>query len=138
MIAIGHTRSTPRKVAHVAATLSILFSFIMPTFSFGIPSVPLSPDEGVQFTVVVFEAELKTPLERVRVILRRDGSLIGDKVTNPSGIALFRDLQAGSYRITAHLVGYYDFSDSVVVDQNHTADSISLQEISRQEVVVTG
>ncbi|HYQ86763.1 MAG TPA: hypothetical protein VES59_05920 [Bacteroidota bacterium] len=142
MITGQHIRSTPKKAAKTSAALSIMLSFILPAGLLGFTSgTPLSappPDEGVQFTVVVFEAGVKTPLERVRVILRRDGSLIGDKVTNPSGIALFRDLQAGSYRITAHLVGYYDFSDSVVVDQNHTADSISLQEIRRQEVVVTG
>jgi hypothetical protein len=72
------------------------------------------------------------------VILRRDGTIFGDKISNPSGMAQFRDLQPGSYGLSAHLVGYHDFEKSIVVDQSHSSDTIGLLEISQQGVDVTG
>ena len=91
----------------------------------------------IDCTVVVYDVGIQSPLEGARVILRRGASIVGDKVTNPRGVALFRDIDTGQVRLTAHLVGYYDFSETVVIDESHPADTVTLKEISQQEVVVT-
>jgi outer membrane receptor protein involved in Fe transport len=100
-------------------------------------SAPGAPPRPIGFTVNVFDRDLGTPLELVRVILRRDGSVIGTGTTNAAGRALFRDVEPGWYVITTRLVGYTGSTDSVLVDSAHVSDTIRLGEVSREQIVVT-
>jgi hypothetical protein len=90
------------------------------------------------FKVYVLDAGTRTPMELARVVLRRGKAIIGTTVTNPAGMAQFIDIDEGWYRLSVHLVGYQDFFDSVLVDDQHTVDSVSLQVVNQNEVVVSG
>jgi hypothetical protein len=116
----------------------ILLAFPLQSSALDKKSGAAEMSEPIDFTVVVNDAVIHSPLEGVRVILRRGGSIFGDKVTNPQGVALFRDIDTGQVRLTAHLVGYFDFSGNVTIDQSHATDTVFLKEVSQQEFVVTG
>lgn len=92
----------------------------------------------VHYTVYVFDADLHTPMELVRIVLRRDHAVIALTVTNPAGFAVMKDLTAGWYKLSVHFLGYNDFFDSVLVDDAHTVDSVGLHATVETEVVVTG
>ncbi len=94
--------------------------------------------EGLAYTVLVFDVGINVPLERVRVILRQGQKLIGEKVTDLTGLARFQDIEGGQYAVTAHLVGYTDVSLSTLISESHTSDSLFLKEMSLEGVVVTG
>jgi outer membrane receptor protein involved in Fe transport len=98
---------------------------------------PPAAPQGQEFTVFVFDSSSNVPLERVRVILRRDNQLVGEKVTNLAGIAEFLDIEPGAYEVTAHLIGYSDSFDSIDIGPSLSWASIGLKEISLQEVVVS-
>jgi hypothetical protein len=88
--------------------------------------------------IYVYDADLRVPMELVRVILRQGKSVVGEKVTSPRGMAEFIDIQAGWYKISAHFMGFNDSFDSVLVDDQHQVDSIGLHAINQAEVVVVG
>ncbi len=98
-------------------------------------------DEGrVQFRVSVNDADGNVPIELARVALSQKGRYITYAVTNPAGQARFRDIKAGSYRITAWFVGYDTFVDSITIDKEHSIYKITLHSLgtSVKEVVVVG
>jgi hypothetical protein len=92
---------------------------------------------GVRLRVYVYDADQNTPLELVRVILRHGKKAVVSGVTDPKGLALFVNLEAGDYKITAHDVEYTDRTDSITVDAEHTVDSIGLHSLSQTEVEVS-
>src|SRR5882724_4616115 len=94
--------------------------------------------QGVELKVFVFDADLKAPIELARVVLRREKIVIGQKVTNPAGLADFTDVDPGSYRLSVHCIGYSDFYDSILVDERHSVDSIFLHVVGQKEVLVVG
>ena len=98
------------------------------------------PEQGLQLRVTVYDADAKLPIELARVALRREGRFIIQDATNPAGQVRFRDIRPGTYNITAWFVGYKTFSDSILVDQAHTIDSIAMQPTGKQqqEVEVIG
>ena len=117
----------------------------MPAISRGsdrpVESDPPAPDnERVQYRVSVSDSDGHIPIELARVALSQDGRYVADAVTNPAGIARFRDIRSGGYRISAWFVGYATFVDSVVIDRDHQSYSISLHSLgsSEKEVVVVG
>ena len=88
----------------------------------------MSPvDRGVQLKVIVRDAKEDLPVELARVVLRRNSRMIAQDATNPAGQIRFRDIQPGKYDITAWFVGYETYSDSIVIDQDHTTYSIALK-----------
>jgi hypothetical protein len=92
----------------------------------------------VHFRAIVYDADIRTPIELARVVLRRDRAVIAEKVTNPSGVALFVDISPGRYKLSVHFVGYNDFFDSIFVDDQHEIDSVGLHVISQTTVEVVG
>ncbi len=99
-----------------------------------------TPEQGVQLRVTVYDAQAKLPIELARVALRREGRFIIQNATNPAGQVRFRDIRPGMYNITAWFVGYTTFSDSILVDESHTIDSIGMQPSGgqQQELEVIG
>jgi TonB dependent receptor len=101
-----------------------------------------TPDgkEGADFRITVYDAKEKIPIGLARVILQRERKLIAQNPTNMVGQVLFRNIQPGRYRLTAWFVGYEIFTDSVLVDQEHTNYTINLhsQENQVQGVEVVG
>jgi len=95
---------------------------------------------GIQLRVIVYDAEAQLPIELARVALRREGRFIIQDATNPAGQVRFRDIAPGMYSITAWFVGYRTFSDSLLVDERHTVDSIAMHPSGgqNQEVEVIG
>ena len=87
-----------------------------------------TPDgkEGADFRVTVYDAKEKIPIGLARVILQRERKLIAQNPTNMVGQVLFRNIQPGWYRLTAWFVGYEIFTDSVLIDQEHTGFTINL------------
>ncbi len=82
--------------------------------------------EGSDFGVVVYDAQEKIPIGLARVVLQRGKKFIAQNPTNMVGQVLFRNVQPGSYRLTAWFVGYEIFTDSVLIDQDHTSFTINL------------
>ena len=95
------------------------------------------PQEGMNYTVVVYDSTNAQPLDLARVALYRGSSLVRGKVTNPECRAVFTDLVAGSYKLIVRSVGYNDFTDNVLIDTAHTFDSVVLIETTEQ-VTVSG
>ena len=97
-------------------------------------------DEGrMQFRVSVNDADGNAPIELARVALSQNGKYVTYAVTNPAGQARFRDINAGSYRITAWFVGYDTFVDSIIINKEHSTYKIALHSLGTQkEVVVVG
>ncbi len=104
------------------------------------PTDEPSSDEGrVQLRVSVNDADGNAPIELARVALSQNGRYVTYAVTNPAGQARFRDIKAGTYRITAWFVGYDTFVDSITVDKGHSTFKIALHSLGTQkEVVVVG
>ncbi len=134
MIRIAHDASH----AHLAM-LAFLFLTISLSFSTSLIAKQhkLSPPQGITYTVVVYDGSNNLPLELARVGLYRGSTFVKGKVTNPEGRAVFTDVVAGSYKMVVRAVGYNDFMDSILIDQTHTFDSVTLTETSEQ-VTVSG
>ena len=100
----------------------------------------LDGKEGPDFRITVYDAKEKIPIGLARVVLQRERKLIAQNPTNMVGQVLFRNIQPGWYRLTAWFVGYEIFTDSVLVDQEHTNYTINLhsQESQVQGVEVVG
>jgi hypothetical protein len=96
---------------------------------------PASGDQHIK--VYVYDAESKSPMELARVILRRDRVIIGTSVTNPAGMAQFVDIEEGWYKLSVHFIGYNDYFDSVLVDDQHPVDSVFMHAVSQNEIVVS-
>lgn len=97
-----------------------------------------TPKEGENYKVIVFDADLKVPIQLAAVSLRRDGYVIAEKVTNSAGLARFEDIDAGTYNLLVHSIGYNDASMSVVINKNHQIDSVGLSTLTLSEQVVVG
>ena len=102
--------------------------------------VPMVDEDRLQFRVSVNDADGNVPIELARVALSKDGKYIANNVTNPAGQARFRDIKAGTYRITAWFVGYDTFVDSITIDREHSTYKIVLHSLgtTEKEVVVVG
>jgi outer membrane receptor protein involved in Fe transport len=102
--------------------------------------VPAADEDRLQFRVSVNDADGNVPIELARVALSKDGRYIANTVTNPAGQARFRDIKAGTYRITAWFVGYDTFVDSITIDKEHSTYKIVLHSLgtTEKEVVVVG
>src|SRR5579862_8596996 len=96
------------------------------------------PQEGVQYTVYVYDAAQRTPMELARIILRRGKTVVATTVTNVSGVGVLKDVDPGAYRLSVHFIAYYDYYDSVQIDESHIMDSVGMTPTSQPAVVVTG
>jgi TonB dependent receptor-like, beta-barrel/Carboxypeptidase regulatory-like domain len=101
---------------------------------------PAPGAERTQFRVTVYDADENVPIELARIALSQNGRYVTDAVTNPAGQARFRDIESGTYRITAWFVGYNTFVDTIAIDPAHTTYKIGLHVVknSQKEVVVVG
>ncbi len=97
-----------------------------------------TPQEGENYRVIVYDGDLKVPIQLAVVSLRRDGYVIAEKVTNPAGLARFEDIDDGTYNLFVHSLGYNDVSKSVNVDKNHLVDSVALSILTLNTTVVVG
>ncbi|MHB9014407.1 MAG: hypothetical protein ACYC49_19525, partial [Ignavibacteriaceae bacterium] len=98
--------------------------------------------ERYSFTVMVYDASLFTPLHLAKVSLRKNGALVAWHFTDASGKMTFRGVAPGWYNLSVNFKEYDDFSDSVLIDQNHSIDSVAMQSSYMvtilNPVVVTG
>ncbi|MHB8336590.1 MAG: TonB-dependent receptor [Ignavibacteriaceae bacterium] len=98
--------------------------------------------ERYSFTVMVYDASLFTPLHLAKVSLRKNGALVAWHFTDASGKMTFRGVGPGWYNLSVSFKEYDDFSDSVLIDQNHSIDSVAMQSSYMvtilNPVVVTG
>ena len=99
---------------------------------------PASAGGDEHLKIYVYDSDLHTPMELVRVVLRRGKAVVAEKVTSPRGLAEFIDIQEGWYNISAHFIDYNDFFDSILVDDQHSVDSIGLHAVNQNEVVIVG
>jgi outer membrane receptor for ferrienterochelin and colicin len=96
--------------------------------------------ETVHFTVTVLDKKDSSPLQLVNVILEQNNILIKGAVTNPAGLAAFKDVEIGTYEIIAHYLGYNDYVDTITIDREHTRYKIEMSENSIElgAIVITG
>jgi TonB dependent receptor len=101
---------------------------------------PGGTDRGIQWKVIVNDSSGNGPIELARVVLKRNGKFISEEVTTPTGQARFRDIASGKYIVQAWFVGYKTFTDTVIIDNKHTAYQIVLrsQGNSEKEVEIVG
>ncbi|MFZ1979311.1 MAG: TonB-dependent receptor, partial [Bacteroidota bacterium] len=97
-------------------------------------------ERGIQWKVAVSDSSGNTPIELARVVLKRNGKFISEEVTSPAGQARFRDIAPGSYAVQAWFVGYKTFTDTIVIDNDHSTYQIFLrsQGNSEKDVEVVG
>jgi len=98
-------------------------------------SSPEITPQGPAFTVVVIDQSVRAPLEYARVMLRRNGTLVAGRISDASGMAVFKDIKYGRYVLQVHLVGYTEFTDTITITAAHVIDTVLLSE-SEQEVTV--
>ena len=122
----------------ISVVSAAFFAFLTGQTAFA--NTPVPAGNGVQFRVSVFDADQHIPIELARVALFRENRMIAQDAANPAGQIRFRDIQSGAYTITAWFVGYETFTDSVIIDESHSLDSIWLhpQGIQTKEVEVVG
>ncbi len=94
--------------------------------------------EGENYSVTVYDKDLKQPIQLALVELSEKGYVIAEKVTDISGVASFRDIADGTYDLMVHSVGYNDVSQTVTINKNHLTNSVYLTTLSFKEQVVTG
>jgi len=113
--------------------------FLMTTATFATENKNGPPGGGDEhLKIFVYDADLKTPMELARVVLRRGKAVVAQNVTNPRGLVEFIDIHEGWYNISVHFIDYNDFYDSIQVDDQHSVDSIGLHAVNQQEVVILG
>jgi outer membrane receptor protein involved in Fe transport len=88
------------------------------------------------FTVVVLDSEGHTPLQLARVALMRGTALVQGHVTDPSGQAVFHDVQ-GSYTLVVRSVGYKAYTAPVTILDQSLTDTVLLSVVKQNEVLVT-
>jgi hypothetical protein len=98
----------------------------------------VAPEERVSFTIVVLDSVQNTPLQLARITLRRNGVFIGGKVTDPTGRAVFTDLNSGWYAVIIHSVDYLEYRDSLLIDNSHNERTVRLQPVLHEELVISG
>ncbi|MGA9363957.1 MAG: TonB-dependent receptor [Bacteroidota bacterium] len=111
---------------------SLLIAFSTPAKSADKP-IPPASDPGVQFRVTVSDAEENIPIELARVVLRKNDKFLAQDATNPAGQVRFRDIEPGKYSLTVWFVGYITFSDSILIDEQHTSYTVALRSEGTEE-----
>ncbi len=81
---------------------------------------------GLQVKVSVIDPKGDVPIELANVMLRRSGKIVAEDATNPLGVVRFREIEAGSYEITAWFVGYKTTSRQILIDDHHSAFTLNL------------
>jgi hypothetical protein len=101
---------------------------------------PTLSSEHTQLRVTVYDSVENVPIELARVALSQNGVYVVNGATNPAGVVRFRDIDVGTYRITAWYVGYETFSDTISIDPEHSTYKVLLhpQGNTEKEVVVVG
>ena len=101
---------------------------------------PGGNERGIQWKVTVSDSNGNGPIELARVVLKRNGKFISEEATTPTGQARFRDIAPGNYIVQAWFVGYGTFTDSIVIDNNHSTYQIVLrsQGNSEKDVEIVG
>lgn len=93
---------------------------------------------GQEYRVIVRDKDLRVPIQLALVTLRRNGYVMGEAETNPSGVARFRNIPKGTYDLTVHSVGYNDVNDTVSINEMHRSLNVYMTTLSFKTQVVTG
>src|SRR5271169_627173 len=129
---------TPARTTKIILIFLNLFFIIGATFATENKNDPPSTGGDEHLKIYVYDSDLKTPMELARVVLRRGKAVVAQNVTNPRGLVEFIDIHEGWYNISVHFIDYNDFFDSILVDDQHSFDSIGLHAVNQQEVVILG
>ena len=94
----------------------------------------------INYKVTVVDSTQNTPLELVNVLLKKSSSVVRIGETNKFGVAVLKDVVAGTYTLVTNYIGYKEFSAIVKIDPADNSFKVLLQEsaIGLGEVVVTG
>ena len=95
---------------------------------------------GIDCRIVVYDGKEKIPIGLARIVFQRGRKVIVQDATNAAGQVWFRDIQPGSYMLTAWFVGYQMFTDSILINKDQTTFTINLRqkESQSQGVEVVG
>ncbi|HYM19928.1 MAG TPA: TonB-dependent receptor [Candidatus Kapabacteria bacterium] len=88
------------------------------------------------YTVVVYDSSHGVPLQLARVALYRGKSLSAGKLSDINGRANFEDVEAGEYELRVFVVDYQPVSRIVTISLDHEQDTIKLQTVVQQEIVI--
>ena len=115
----------------------IYFAFC---FFLSVASFANEPTEHYTFSVTVRDKNSNAPLELVHVLLRTKDGFLRVGTTDPTGIAVFREIDPGQYTLTTRRLGYAEVVQTVSIDATHTTFSVQITEVTLQgkDVVVTG
>ncbi len=83
--------------------------------------------EGIDFRISVYDANEKVPIGLARVVLQHGKKVVAEDATNTAGQVWIRNIQPGFYTLTAWFVGYEIYTDSVLINQDHTTCTINLR-----------
>ncbi len=128
-------------------TVIVLLSALAPSLLAQIPGGRISRgaielaetlQQGHEYTVRVYDKDLKVPVQLALVTLSQKGYVISEKETGPYGVADFSDIPDGTYNLAVHSVGYNDYSGTITVNRDHLSDSVLLTTLSFKEQIVTG
>ena len=93
----------------------------------------------LNYKVTVIDSAQNSPLELVSVLLMDGSEIVRVGNTNKFGVAILRDVAAGSYTLVTHYIGYKDYLSPVKIDavNNSTKILLVVSAIGLNEVVVT-
>src|SRR5690349_541151 len=94
--------------------------------------------QTLSFSVSVHDSIHAVPLPHARVELQGREGATARKVTSATGVATFRDIAEGWYRLTVRYISYTTVTDSILIDPSHAEISVGLVEEEHQDVVVLG
>ena len=105
-----------------------------------------SPDppaaiNNVDYSVYVYDSADSIPLISAKVILKKGGITGAYMFTNSSGKAYIRNIVPGKYILDVSFKEYHEFSDTVLIDDEHTSIAVGLKteigETVTQPITVT-
>ncbi|MGA2297768.1 MAG: TonB-dependent receptor [FCB group bacterium] len=105
--------------------LSSVINLFLTDKLYCVPDPPVPPS-NVDYSVYVFDTADSTPILSAKVVLKKDGVTGAYMFTNASGKVFVRNVVPGKYILNVSFKEYKDFSDTVVIDNEHSSTSIGL------------
>jgi len=121
--------------------ISIILPEIDARFKAGAFEINSGSGIHVNYTVFVYDSASLKPIHYAKIILKKDGAVVGFLYTNAFGTGIIPSVHPSQYSITVSCNEYRTFTYKVTIDKEHTVDSVRLHpeilNFSTQDVTVT-
>ncbi len=101
-----------------------VFFLILSQKALSVEPPPLS--NTIEYTVYVYDANDKAPMNAASVYIVRDGVTIKFQASNAAGIATIRNIIPGKYMLYVTFLDYNNYSAQILIDKEHFIDSVGM------------